>query len=168
RPARAGPSPAASSSAARAAPVRRSWWWSSSWRILVERAVDDGARVAKVVVQIKGAVDLGAGEPSGDVRVGSQERAEAPLARRCPQRALLNQLVCRLARHSLAHQLEQHGLAEEEAARHLQVAAHALGVDDQSVDQAGGASKHEVAEAGAVGADDPLDRRVRDVALVPE
>ena len=39
---------------------------------------------------------------------------------------------------------------------------------DQAVDEAGRAAQHEVGEPGGVRADDALDRRVRDVALVPQ
>ena len=39
---------------------------------------------------------------------------------------------------------------------------------DQAVDEAGGAAQHEVGERGRVGRDHALDRRVRDVALVPQ
>ena len=84
------------------------------------------------------------------------------------QRVSLHQLVGGLARHALAHQRQHHRLAEVEPPRLLQVLAHAGGVDDQAVDQPGGAADHEVGQAGRVGADHPLDRRVRDVALVPE
>ena len=41
-------------------------------------------------------------------------------------------------------------------------------VDDQAVDEAGGAAQHEVAERRSRRADHALDRRVRDVALVPQ
>ena len=47
-------------------------------------------------------------------------------------------------------------------------ARHALGVDDEPVDDPGEPVEHVVEREERVGNDDPLGRRVRDVALVPE
>jgi hypothetical protein len=50
----------------------------------------------------------------------------------------------------------------------FEVAAHALGAHDESVHQPREALEHVVEREERIGDDDPLRRRVRDVALVPE
>ena len=50
----------------------------------------------------------------------------------------------------------------------VEIAAHPLGVDHQAVDQPREAVQGEVGEDAGVGQHHPLDRAVRDVALVPE
>jgi hypothetical protein len=60
------------------------------------------------------------------------------------------------------------GPREHHAARPFQVLAHPLGIDDHAGHDAREAAQHVVERDEAVGQDDPLDRRVRDVALVPQ
>ena len=50
----------------------------------------------------------------------------------------------------------------------LEVLAHPLRVDDHAAHDAREAPQHVIERDEAVGQDDALDRRVRDVALVPE
>ena len=54
------------------------------------------------------------------------------------------------------------------AARPIQVLAHALGIDHHAGDDAREAAQHVIERDEAVGQDHALDRRMRDVALVPE
>ena len=80
----------------------------------------------------------------------------------------LDHAVGVVADHPGLHQREQHPLREQGAVGELEVLAHPLGVDDHALDQRQHAALHVVEQDRRVGQDDPLDRRVRDVALVPE
>src|SRR5260221_195090 len=80
-------------------------------------AIEDRSRVPQVVFQVEPLVDPGGRKAGAGLRVGAQQRAEAPLARHGPERALLHELVGGLPRHALAHEREHDGLAEVEAAR---------------------------------------------------
>ena len=50
----------------------------------------------------------------------------------------------------------------------LDVLGHPVGTDDEPVDEAREAHEHVVEERRRIGQRDPLDRRVADVALVPQ
>src|ERR1051325_8045347 len=95
---------------------------------LCEGPVDDVAGVAKVVLEVESAVDLGRVQARGNVRVAPQQIAEFALAGDGAQRASLYELEGGLARHALALQRHHHSLAEVEALRLLQVLPHAGGV----------------------------------------
>ena len=56
----------------------------------------------------------------------------------------------------------------DEAAEAVEVLAHVFGIDEQLVDHAGQPRQREVERDRRVGADHPLDRGMRDVALVPQ
>ena len=73
-----------------------------------------------------------------------------------------------VARQARLDQREQHRLAEHEAVRRVEVLAHPLGVHVHALDDAAELHQHVVGELQRVGEDDALDRRVRDVALVPQ
>ena len=78
------------------------------------------------------------------------------------------QLVGLLAREAAPRQLEQDRPREYHAARSREVLAHPLGIDHHAVDDARETAQHVIERDEAVGQDDALDRRVRDVALVPQ
>ena len=81
----------------------------------------------------------------------------------------LDDAVGGVAARARRHQGQQHRLAEDQAVAALgQVGQRPLGVDDEALDQARGLAQHVVGQQAGVGEDDPLDRAVRDVPLVPQ
>ena len=102
------------------------------------------------------------------VRVVEQQGLERACLVERSHGVALHPLVGLLARHALACQLEQHGAGEDDAARPLEVLAHPSRVDHHALHDLREAPQHVVEGDEAVGQDHPLDRRVRDVALVPE
>ena len=67
------------------------------------------------------------------------------------ERVLLHQSVRLLARDAAARERQQHGLREHEAARGVEVRAHALGAHVEAVDQVGQPVQHEVDGGRRVG-----------------
>ena len=57
---------------------------------------------------------------------------------------------------------------KDQPARHIQVAAHALGIDQQAIHQRGGLVQQVVGQDGGIRQDHALHRGMRDVALVPQ
>ncbi len=94
--------------------------------------------------------------------------AEVALLVPGPHRVALDEPVRVVARQAGLDEREQQALAEEEAVARLEVPLHPLGPDDEALDEPGEAVEHVVEREERVGDDDPLGRRVRDVALVPE
>ncbi len=80
----------------------------------------------------------------------------------------LDRFVRVVAGHPVIDERGQHLLAEEEAARRLQVREHPIGIDEESLHHPRHVAQHEVEQSGRVGQDHPFCGRVRDVALVPE
>ena len=85
-----------------------------------------------------------------------------------PHRGALHHPVRVVARQPGLDQREQDRLAEHEPVRTVEGLEHAVGVDDHAVDDRGELHGDVVRELQRVGKDDALDRRMRDVALVPE
>ena len=83
-------------------------------------------------------------------------------------RVALDERVAVLAAEPRLGQREQHPLRVDEAAHAVEVLLHPLGIDEQLVDDAGQPGEREIERDRRVRADEPLDRRVRDVALVPQ
>ena len=84
------------------------------------------------------------------------------------RRVLLHDAVGLVASEAGSDEREQHGLAEDEPEREVEVRPHAVRVDVEVVDERGRLAQHVVREKRRVRKDHPLDRRVRDVALVPQ
>ena len=80
----------------------------------------------------------------------------------------LDEAIGVLAAHAVFDKVEEKLSAEDEAAGGFEIRAHALGIDEQRVDEVGRFGEQVVGERGGVGQDDALGRGVRDVALVPE
>ena len=70
--------------------------------------------------------------------------------------------------HARLDEREQHRLAEHEAERRVEVPQHALRMHTHVLDDLRELDELVVREHQRVGDDDPLDRRVRDVTLVPQ
>ena len=83
-------------------------------------------------------------------------------------RVALHDAVGRVAAHAAADQREQHRLAEDEPVRRVEVLEHARGMHLHARDDGRERRDDVVREQHRVREDDALDRRVRDVALVPQ
>ena len=80
----------------------------------------------------------------------------------------LNETIRVVSREPGADQREQHGLAEDETVRGVEVAAHPLRIDDEPVGEPGEAVEHVVEREERVGQDHALGARVGDIAFVPQ
>src|SRR5436190_6131047 len=132
-----------------------------------ERAepLEDGVDMACVGVEIEHRVEIDA---AGELAVGANELSEILLLIPGAERVPLHQPVGLVTRKARVDERQKQTLAEEEAVARLEVPAHALGSDDQTLDEPGEAVEHVVEGKECVGDDHPLGRRVRDVPLVPE
>ena len=94
-------------------------------------------------------------------------RKSTPLVPRA-HRVALHEPVRLVARQPRLDEREQQPLAEVQPVARRDVLAHPLLTNDEPLDEPGEAVEHVVDGEERVGQDDPLGRRVRDVALVPE
>ena len=83
-------------------------------------------------------------------------------------RVALYQHITVLAAEACLGEGQQHTLRVDEATHAIEILLHPLGVDKQLVDDAGKAREREIERDRCVGADEPLDRRVGDVPLMPQ
>ena len=118
-------------------------------------------------VEIEDLIQRGRGQRGG-VGVGLEQRSQRPLLVPGAQGVSLHDGVGVLAAQAGLDQPQEHAAREHEAVRRLEVPQHPLGVHLEPLDQPAGAVEHVVEGDRRVGQDDPLGRRVRDVALVPE
>ena len=100
--------------------------------------------------------------------IGGEQLAERALLLPRLHRVALHDPVRLVAARARLDEREQHRLAEHEPERRVEVAQHPLGIHAQALDDLRELHEHVVREHERVGNDDALDRRVRDVALVPQ
>jgi len=124
--------------------------------------------VAKLRVQIERVFDLGWLQHAPDVRVSEKQLLEVALLVERAHRVALHPFVRLLTRHAALRELEQHRPRKHHTARTIHVLAHALGIDHHARDDACEAAQHVIEGDEAVRQDHAFDRRMRDVALVPE
>ena len=108
---------------------------------------------------------------ASSVTSGSASRTAAEGAPLRPGQAgvALDDAVGLVAGQPGRDQRQQHGLGEDETERALgEVLERPLRVDDQAGGQARRLAQHVAGQHGGVGQRHPLDRAVRDVALVPQ
>ena len=103
-----------------------------------------------------------------DLRVGLDRGAEVALFLPGPHGVRLHEPVGLLAQHARRREIEQQLAGEDQAARQIQIAAHALRIDQQLVHQLRRLVQQIVGEDGRIGQDHALHGGVRDVALVPQ
>ena len=121
--------------------------------------------VARVRVQVEDGLEVDTGR---DLVVRAHELTEVELLVPGAQGVALDQAIGLVAREPGFDERVQHALAEEEVVARLQIAAHALGSDNEPFDQPAESVEHVVEGEERVGDRDPLCRGVRDVTLVPE
>ena len=101
-------------------------------------------------------------------RIGGDERAEVALLVPRLHRVPLHEPVRLGAAEPRLDEREQQPVREDEPVRGVEVPQHPLRIDDEAVDDPREAVEHVVEREERVRDHDPLGRRVRDVALVPE
>jgi glycosyltransferase involved in cell wall biosynthesis len=82
----------------------------------VDRATDELVRPAQCVAEIEATIELGRAEARSNVGIVAEELPEHPLAVEGAHRALLDNLVCLLARETRRDEREHDALAEEKTA----------------------------------------------------
>ena len=80
----------------------------------------------------------------------------------------LHQPVSLLAQHSSLGQVQQQLATEDQPAGAFEILLHALGIDQQPVNEVSRFRQQIVHENRRIGKDYALHRRVRDVAFVPQ
>src|SRR4051794_3563358 len=127
--------------------------------------LEDGVDVTCVPAEIEDGVQVDA---AGDLPVRANELAEVLFLLLGPQRVPLDEAVSGVALEPRLDQGEQQALTEEEPVAGLEVAQHPLRPDLEALDEPGEPLEHVVEREERVRDHNPLGRRVRDVALVPE
>src|ERR671918_280675 len=107
-------------------------------------------------------------DPRADTRVGSNELAKVQTLVPRTHRMALNQPVRGVALESRLDEREKNALAEEERARRVEVCAHALRANDETIDQPREPVEHVVDGEERIRQGHALRRGVRDVPFVPE
>ena len=80
----------------------------------------------------------------------------------------LDELISVLPQHPGFCEIQKQLARKNQSASQFEILLHPLGVNKQPVNQIGGLGQQIVDKDGRVRKDDALDRRMRDVALVPE
>ena len=130
-------------------------------------SINDGVHVRESALVVEASIEVWT-EQVRDLRGIAEQLAERAKPRQRLHRTALHCFVGGLPRASLRHQRQEHGLPKVKLARPRQVGSQHVGVDRQTVYERRGPLKHVREHGGGVGANNPFDRRVRDVALVPE
>ena len=94
-------------------------------------------RVRDRTVEIEALVETRGRQVRGDLGIVGEHVAERPPLLPRPRRRLLDQAVRVVALEARLDQREEHGLAEHEAVRRVEVLAHPVGVHDEPFDDAG-------------------------------
>src|SRR5579863_6423307 len=154
-------------------PLLRRWGdeqcaYGAETALLTKHALEyrvDVAELARVVERLR---ELFRTEQRGDGGIAGDFIAEDDILFPRAHGVRLHEAVGVFAEHAGLDEIDQELAGEDEAAGGLEIALHALGVDEQAVDQVGGFGEQVVGEDGRVREDDALDGGVGDVALVPE
>src|SRR3954453_4673223 len=128
-------------------------------------AVEHGLDVTHGRVEVEDGVEIDA---ACQLAIGAHELDEVRLLFPCTHRVCLDGAVRIVPREPGLDEREQQTMAEEQTVTGVEVAAHALWIDDETLDDPVEAIEHVVECKEGVGNDDSLRRRLRDVALVPE
>ncbi len=124
------------------------------------------------VLQLPGRIEQGI-EPlgrdqGGNDRIGDGGLPEGLTAVPGGRREALDEPIRGPSIHSCLDQRQQYRLRIDETARQLKVAAHPLGVDNQTVEDVGHLVEHVVQHNASVGEDHPFRRAVANVTFMPQ
>src|SRR5665213_2226274 len=126
------------------------------------------ADVRERALQIEAGVEPSCVERGRHLGVDSKELPKRALFAPSLHRVALHDAIRLVARAARFDERQQYRLAEHETERGIEVSQHALGMNLQVLDDLAELHEHVVGEHERVGNDDALNRRVRDVALVPQ
>ena len=118
--------------------------------------------------QVKGAVDVRLREHARDVGIGLEKGLEIALLGERQHGVALHPFVGLLARHAFLRQFEQHGAREHDAARSIEILVHPIRMHRHPPHDAREAAQHVIERDEAVRQNDPLDRRMGNIAFVPQ
>src|SRR5688572_18501206 len=135
---------------------------------LAEHACEDRVDFLEMVLEIEQPIELRRAEPARNFGIGFEQILEPPFAAPRAHGARLHETIGILARDALLREREQHATAVNQTARMIEIGAHAVGIDDELLDQTRRAHQREIERDGRIGRDEAFDRGMRDVALVPE
>ena len=133
----------------------------------VER-VDDPARIGERVGEVEAGGEAFFAESADHVRILAQDVEEGATFLPGPHGVVLDGAVRVVALHARLHQRKQHGLAEHEPIRRVEVLPHPRFVHHHAFGHRTERPQHVVRELQRVGKDDPFDGAVRDITLVPQ
>jgi len=135
------------------------------------RAEDTGkdfVDAAKLAIQIEDVVERLGIEVLRDSRILGDAVAETGIGFPSGHSVFLDGFVGLIAGHTLFDEILKKLAGENEALSGVEVAEHAFGENTHFADDGGHFGEHVIDEDGGVWEDDALDRRVGDVAFVPE
>jgi hypothetical protein len=121
--------------------------------------------VACVRAEVEDRIEI---DPRSDLVIVANKLAEVEFFIPGAHRVALHEPVRLVAPEAGLDECEQYALAEEQEVARFEIAAHALFAHDEPLHQPREPIEHVIDGEKGVGHDDPLRRRVRDVALVPE
>ena len=124
--------------------------------------------MAQGVAGIEQAINLGRLKQAADVRVLTHRSGERGARLPHPHGVALHPAVGLVTADAFADQGQQHVLGVDHFAQAGHVVVHPLGMDHQPVQNAAQPHQHEVEQDGGIRADDPFDRRMADIALMPQ
>ena len=124
--------------------------------------------MAEMLVEVEQRVDLGLGQACRDIRVGLQPVAVAAAFLPGRHRVALDIDIGVLAADALLGEGEEELLRMHQPAELVEIFLHGIAVDDQFLDNPGHALQREIEGDGGVRSEHALDRRMRDVTLVPQ
>ena len=103
--------------------------------LIPKHAGKDLVHVLQLAREVEGVLDLLARNFAGDFFVGQHELVEVQIFFPGAHGVRLHEAVGVLAADAVFDQVEQQLSAEDQAARALEVGAHALGIDEERVDR---------------------------------
>src|SRR5690349_5179174 len=127
---------------------------------ITEDPREDFIHVAELALERKALSDLRRLEHARDFRIALDRGAKVRFVFPGLHGVTLHDAVGCLAQHSGGREIEQKLAREYQTAGHLQIAAHALGIDQKLVDEMRGFVEQIIGQDGRIRQDDTLDRGV--------
>lgn len=129
---------------------------------------EDAVYISQLALQIEGLFDNVSWDPAGDIGIAGYQFAEIEPLLPCAHGMGLDHSISILAGNSMLNQIQKKLPAEDQSAGAFKVGFHARRINEHGIDQVGGLVQGVIDERGRVGQDDSFDRRVRNIAFMPE